>query len=286
MFLNIQTQFYSTYCPVIQSESYKSVQVESKSLFYSFPYGLPSTQLVIAARPLLPPTPITTPWNCSVLRSTPLFSLSHGLHSLGTESTSRPLTVPFQRARAPPGHMPSQFLPAPLCPHTFLFCHIWSTKPHPGPRSSSASSPPAHQLRSHTNAGATERSEFLISSLSISSPFLHSSLLTHLWFAPVNGLFQIISKLFECPNPFYLDCYFIQHLEWPGVRYLNDKPLKSLPTPRPPASRTSTDVTFRVPPLSLFWDCILPLLTLPRTVLYPLPSSFCSPWASNYSRWL
>ena len=37
MFLNIQTQFYSTYCLVIQSESYKSVQVESKSLFYSFP---------------------------------------------------------------------------------------------------------------------------------------------------------------------------------------------------------------------------------------------------------
>lgn len=75
MFLNIQIQFYSTYCPVIQSKSYKFVQVESKSLFYSFPYGLPSSLLVVSARPLLPPTPVTTPWNCSVLGLTPLPSL-------------------------------------------------------------------------------------------------------------------------------------------------------------------------------------------------------------------
>ena len=129
MFLNIQTQFYSTYCPVIQSESYKSVQVESKSLFYSFPYGLPSTQLVIAARPLLPPTPMTTPWNCSVLRSTPLSSLSHGLHSLGTESTSRPLTVPFQREGTSWSHAFPILASTPVSSHLPFLPHLIDKTP-------------------------------------------------------------------------------------------------------------------------------------------------------------
>ena len=189
MFSNIQIQFYSTYCPAIQSESYKFVQVESKSLFCSFPYGLPSTHLVVSVRPLLPPTPMTTPWNCSVLRLTPLPSLfplppffEHTEHFKAVNCL-----VPFNLR----GHLlvtfPSQFLPAPLCPHIFLFCHIWLTKPHPGPLSSSASFPPAHWLRIHIHVGATKHAKFLISSPSTSSPFFHPSLLAHLSFSPVTG---------------------------------------------------------------------------------------------------
>lgn len=157
--------------------------------FYSFPYGLPSTHLVVSARPLLPPTPMTTPWNCSVLRSTPLPSLF--LLPPFFEHTEHFKAVNWLFPFNLQGHLlvtfPSQFLLAPLCPHIFLFCHIWLTKPHPGPLSSSASSPPAHWLRSHIHVGATKHSEFLISSPSTSSPFFHSSLLAHLSFSPVTG---------------------------------------------------------------------------------------------------
>lgn len=187
MFLNIQIQFYSTYCPVIQSKSYKFVQVESKSLFYSFPYGLPSSLRSSLpghfCHPLLwphPGTALSWDWHHS-----PAFS--HCLHSLSTQSTSRPWTVPFQPVRAPPGHISFPILAStPVSSHLPFLLHLM-TKPHPGPPSSSASSPPAHWLRSHIHVGATKHSEFLISSPNTSSPFFHPSLLARLSFSPVTG---------------------------------------------------------------------------------------------------
>lgn len=95
------------------------------------------------------------------------------------------------------------------------------------------------------------------------------------------GMLQINTILFKFPTPFYFAHYFIKYLRWPGVSYVNYKPLRS-PLPAP---RTTTEFTFRPILLGLLQECLLSSIPpfLPRTSSFVHCLHLYSPWVSNYS---
>lgn len=77
MFLNSQKQFFILHiqaCNPVWILQIRPSKIKVPVL-HSFPCGPSSTQLAFTSRPLLPPTFMATPWNCSVLKSTPPYSL-------------------------------------------------------------------------------------------------------------------------------------------------------------------------------------------------------------------